>query len=366
MVCVGITFNKNHEFHNPLLNGFPSPENPSRLVQIYNYLNDNNLINTDQCHLLDSKPADISDLLRVHSSEYIDNVKSSSEGQKKYLGNDVYLCASSFDVLLQAVGCVLNAGDMVASGEYDHSFALIRPPGHHAFTDSFGGFCIFNNSALLARYLQEKYGLERIAIVNIDAHASDGTHEIFRDDPSVLCISVHQDPLTSYPSRGFIRDIGVRPALGYSINMEMPPGSGNSEYAIFFDEIVDKVLLQFDPQLIILECGFDSYYKESLSKLNLTIDGYYRIIFKFVRQWNVVSLLEGGYHEDMGVLVDVILSGMQGEQSVVDDVDQVELFASRCGNTRKDFDDKLSKLKLILSQYWKLDVLDSKIQWLIK
>jgi len=358
MVSVGLTFNKDHFLHDPLLNGFPSPENPLRLVRIYDYLHDNKLINGNSCQLLDSDPAELSDILRVHSSEYVQDIKQSAETEKKYIGNDVYLCNSSFRVLLQALGCVINAGNMVASGKYDHSFALIRPPGHHASVDSFSGFCIFNNSAILAKYLQEEYDMKRIAIINIDAHASDGTHSIFSDDPSVLCISVHQDPLTSYPSKGFIQEIGFRPALGYNINMEMPPGCGNSEYSIFFDEVVEKVLRQFDPQLVILECGFDAYYKESLSKLNLTVNGYYHIIFKLAKQWNVVSLLEGGYHEDLAVLVEVILSGMQGDQSVVDDVDQIELLASRCANTRKDFNDNLSKLKFILSTYWQLDSLD--------
>ncbi|WP_406657708.1 histone deacetylase [Methanolobus sp. ZRKC2] len=357
MVHIGLTFNENHKLHDPLLNGFPSPESPQRLDRIFSYLSQNGILDNGICSLFKSDPALIEDISRVHTRGYIDLVQSSIRQSVRHLGNDTYLCDSSFEVLLQALGCVIHAGVLVARGTCDHSFALIRPPGHHAGISNSSGFCLFNNSAILARYLQEKLSLKRIAILNIDAHASDGTYSIFSGDPNVLCISVHQDPSTLYPYTCFIKDIGVYPALGFSINMEMPPRSGNAEYAIFFDEIVEKVLKKFDPEIVLLECGFDSYFKESLAQLDLTVDGYYNIVSRLASKWNVVCLLEGGYHEDLGLLASVVIEGLMGKKTIADEVDQVDLLASRHMGTRKIFVEKLSKLKMVLNPYWESDII---------
>ncbi|WMW23166.1 histone deacetylase [Methanolobus mangrovi] len=353
MVNVGLTLNENHSLHDSLLNGYPCPENPSRLEQIQEYLKSTDLLDGVRCRMYDSKAASVNDILRVHTKEYVEFVKSCTK-DSRLSSKDVYVCPSSFDVLLEATGCVLNAGDLVVTGKCKHSFALIRPPGHHAGPDTSSGFCVFNNSGVLARYLQEVHGLERIAIINIDAHASDGTHAVFEADPSVLCISIHQDQSTLYPYKGFIRDIGVRPALGYCINMEMPPEASNPEYNVLYDEVVEKVLAKFDPQMVILECGFDAYHKEALTKLNLTIDGYYQIIFKLALKWNIVALLEGGYHNDLGLLTSVVLRALVGESSIKDDVNLVDLLASRHAKTRKDFNNNLSLLKMRLEPYWGL------------
>ncbi|WP_340817994.1 histone deacetylase [Methanolobus sp. WCC4] len=352
MINVGLTFNENHHLHDSKLNGFPCPENPSRLKGILDYLESSDLVDGERCCFYSSEPASLKDILRVHDVRYIDHLKACTKDSALSPGNDVYVCPSSLDVALQALGCVLNSGDLVARGKCTHSFALVRPPGHHAASEASSGFCLFNNSGILARYLQKTYGLERIAIFNIDAHASDGTYSVFEDDPDVLCISVHQDQSTLYPHKGFIRDIGVRPALGLCINMEMPPEASNPEYGIFYDEIVEKVLEKFNPQLVILECGFDAYHKEPLTRLNLTINGYYRIIFKLASKWNVVSLLEGGYHDDLGLLTSVVIRALLGMDNVKDDVDLIDLLASRHAGTRKDFDKNLSNLKMRLESYW--------------
>nr|WP_321498056.1 histone deacetylase [uncultured Methanolobus sp.] len=352
MTRVGVTFNKNHHLHDSLLNGYPCPENPLRIKNILEYLGNSGLIDGDRIRIYDASAASLRDILRVHTREYIELIKACTRDPRQSPGKDVYVCPSSFDVTLQALGCVLKAGDLVISGECKHAYALIRPPGHHAGPDSCNGFCIFNNSGILARYMIEKKGLERIAIVNIDAHASDGTYAVFEADPKVLCISIHQDQKTLYPFKGFIRDIGVRPALGYCINMEMPTESGNPEYSLFYDEVAEKVLEKFDPQLVILECGFDAYHKEPLAKLNLTVDGYYRIIFKLASKWNVVTLLEGGYHDDLGLLASVVLRALAGIENVKDEVDQIDLLASRHVKTRKEFNNNLSLLKTRLGPYW--------------
>lgn len=335
-----------------MLNGYPGPENPSRLDRILDHLSRNRYLDDGRCFMFMSEPAAMEDILRVHTQEYVDSVVHSISQSRKSLGKDTYLCEGSLEVLLEAAGAVIRAGDVVACGACDHSFALVRPPGHHAGAGTSGGFCIFNNSAILVSFLKHTYGIRKIAILNIDAHASDGTHAIFSGDPEVLCISVHQDPSKFYPYNGFIRDIGIRPALGLSINMEMPPRSGNTEYAILFEEVIEKVMKDFRPEIVILECGFDAYYKEPLSQLDLTVDGYYHIIGLLASRWKVVCLLEGGYHEDIGMLSAVVLDGLMGRRTIPDEVDQVDLLASRHVNTRREFQEKLSRLKFVLSPYW--------------
>ena len=131
--------------------------------------------------------------------------------------------------------------------------------------------------------------------------------------------------------------------------------SGNKEYGILFEDVIEKVMRKFDPEIVIVECGFDAYHKESLAELDLTVDGYYDMINLLANQWKVVCLLEGGYHEDIGLLSAVVLEGLMGRRTIKDDIDQIDLLASRHVNTRKEFQEKLSKLKLILNPYWDLN-----------
>ncbi|MGD9778515.1 histone deacetylase [Methanomethylovorans sp.] len=354
MRSTGVIFNTNHELHDYMLKGFPSPESPARLQRIMQHFRDNKVLENNNCKVLSPVSASVKDILRVHTTDYFSFVQQRSLNGAGWLGNDTYLCEGSIEVLLQAVGSVLEAGKAVATGECDHAFAMIRPPGHHAYTNKHSGFCVFNNAAILARYLQQIHSCSKIAIVNIDAHASDGTQEIFNADPSVLCISVHQTPSDFYPFKGFIREMGFTPAVGYTLNMEMPPEAGNSEYYIFFEEIGLKVLTQFDPDVVILECGFDSYYKEKLAKLNLTVDGYYGIVYSICSRWHTIALLEGGYHDDIGLLADVVLQALAGNRYTKDEVDQMHLLASRQSSCRRIFENKLNELKNLMSSYWEI------------
>lgn len=354
MNSIGVVYNNNHELHDYILKGFPSPESPARLKRILQHFVDNRVLENNNCKVLCPANASVEDILRVHTADYFSFVQSRSLSGGGWLGNDTYLCEGSLEVLLQAVGSVLEAGKAVVTGQCDHAFALIRPPGHHACADKHSGFCIFNNAAILARHLQHVYSCQKIAIVNIDAHASDGTQNIFYADPSVLCISVHQDPSDFYPFKGFIREMGSMPALGYTVNMEMPQEAGNPEYSIFFEEVGLKVLEQFCPDLVILECGFDSYYKEKLAKLNLTVDGYYDSVSRLRSRWHTIVLLEGGYHDDLGLLADVVLQALADNRYTKDEVNQVNLLASRQSSCRRIFDNKLNELKKLMSSYWEI------------
>lgn len=353
MNSVGVIYNNNHELHDYILKGFPSPENPSRLKKILQHFMDNGVLEKNNCRILSSPNASIEDILCIQTAEYFSFVQSRSLSGGGWFGNDTYLCEDSFEVLLQAVGSVLETGKSVATGQCDHAFALIRPLGHHACAGKHSGFYIFNNAATLARYLQHLYSWQKISIVNTDAHASDGTQNIFYADLSVLCISVHQNPSGFNPFKVFIREMGSITALGYIVNMEMPQEAGNSEYSIFFEELGLKVLEQFSPDLVMLECGFDSYYKEKLAKLDLTINGYYDSVSCICIRWHTIVLLERGYYDDLGMLADVVLKALAGNR-YTDEIDKVSLMASRQISCRRIFENKLKNFKNLLSSHWEL------------
>jgi acetoin utilization deacetylase AcuC-like enzyme len=255
-------------------------ERPERLTKAMIYLERSGVFG-ERCDLVKDKHyASEADLLQVHSEEYVKFVKSYSASGGGFLGDSTYMTSHSFEVTTLAAGAAIHAGELVLSGKYSAAMAIIRPPGHHAGIDKYRGFCIFNNVAVLARYLQKKKGIGKVMIIDWDAHAGDGTMEIFYNDPTVMVLSLHRDPHDFYPRKGFSSQIGEGQGKGYTANVEMPMGAGDEEYAFAFDEFVLPVMRRFSPDFVICSCGFDAYYKEQHIKLNLTSAGYHMMTQK--------------------------------------------------------------------------------------
>ncbi|MCK5561680.1 MAG: hypothetical protein KAJ51_13845, partial [Thermoplasmata archaeon] len=230
---IAIIYNHKHIRHKSAI---PSPENPERLLNIINLLKREqvNVFNKDCKLVSEFEAAKPQDILRVHTRKYLDFVKSYSKKGGGFLGDSTYFTPFTYSSALLAAGGALKAGDVVLKDGYEFSLALIRPPGHHATADKYGGYCIFNNSAVLARFLQRKRKLSKIMILDWDAHSANGTMQIFYDDPTVLVISIHQDPHGFYPNTGFMEQLGRGDGLGYNINIEMPKDSGDNEYTLVF------------------------------------------------------------------------------------------------------------------------------------
>ena len=287
---------KNHD------TGSHHPERPARVAHTYQFLKNSDLFNN--LYLLNPKPADLKWVGRVHSKRYIDHVKGAcSNGQNLLDTVDTAICPESFDVALLAVGSVLKLVDSVMKGEVRNGFALVRPPGHHAEREKALGFCVFNNIAIAAKYLQEQYGLQRILIIDWDVHHGNGTQHIFEEDPSVFFFSVHQYPY--YPGTGSEHETGRGEGEGTTLNVPLPAGAGDKEYRHVFKEIFYPKAIQFKPDFILISSGFDAHEADPLAHMNLTEEsyGFFTDVAMEIAQESgherIASVLEGGYHLEM-------------------------------------------------------------------
>lgn len=240
----------------------------------------------------------------VHDAGYLLRVKASCAGGSRVLDSeDVIICEKSYDIARLAAGCALALGDAVAAGKVQRAFGLIRPPGHHAEKDRAMGFCIFNNIAILARYMQEVHGIGKIVIVDWDVHHGNGTQHAFEWEDRVVYISLHQFP--HYPGTGAASERGQLDGLGTILNIPMAPGASDEEYRTAFAEEVLPRIDQVKPELILISAGFDAHIDDPLGYVNLTTDFYGWMTTQLVDAakrhcgGRLISLLEGGYHFDL-------------------------------------------------------------------
>ena len=348
-------------FYNPVhaqhRSATTSPENPARLESIYKFLAEQVNIFDESVGLSQEfyKPTD-EDILRAHTKRYLDFVRTYSKQGGGFLGDDTYFNKDTFISARSAVGGAISAVKAVTAFEADYAFALIRPPGHHASKDKHGGFCIFNNAAIAAKYAQVVEGKRKVMILDWDAHAANGTQDIFYTDPDVLLLSIHQTPLDFYPNMGFFKQMGKGPGLGRNINLEMPKGSGNAEYQMVFSEMVEPIMKDFNPDFVICCNGFDPYYRDSLTQLNLTAQGFFDIA-KWVGthlRHRTAILLEGGYHEYCDKLTYVFINGLLGRPlPYIETADPLQMSATNEEKIRKIVLDNIKDWKMILKEYYK-------------
>jgi acetoin utilization deacetylase AcuC-like enzyme len=281
--------------------GLRHPESPARLRVIMRKMNKSGLFETGKCSLVEPKPASIEDVELVHESDYIQLVQRvcASGGGLLDLG-DTVVSSESFEVALSAVGGAIKAVDLVMTGKFRNAFALVRPPGHHAGPYYALGFCIFNNTAIAATHLLRHFNLERILILDIDAHHGNGTQEIFYDSDKVLYISLHQDP-SDFPRTGFEDEVGEGKGLGYTVNVPLPFQTNDRIYFKAFNQIVVPIIQQYKPQFILVSTGFDNHYRDPVASLSLSALSYVEIFGKVLElaskfcAGKLVAILEGGY-----------------------------------------------------------------------
>ncbi|MEA4903117.1 histone deacetylase [Desulfitobacterium sp.] len=195
---------------------------------------------------------------------------------------------------LIAAGCAIVLGDAWAHNEIQNGFALVRPPGHHSGATVLGnrGFCTINNEAILINHLRTKYGIKKIAVVDTDVHHGDGTQDIFFHDPNVLFISLHQDGRTLYPGSGFTHEKGGPNAWDTTLNIPLPPGTGDEGIHYVLENWVLPRVRDFKPDLIINSAGQDNHFTDPLAAMNVTARGYGKIT-ELIRP--DLAVLEGGY-----------------------------------------------------------------------
>jgi len=253
-------------------------------------------------HLVVLKPraATEDEILRLHTREYVERIKSDSSKLGGDAGDLTPFGPGSYEIALLAVGGCITAVDAVLDGTVDNVYALVRPPGHHAERDTGRGFCIFSNVALAALHARDARGLTRVAVVDWDVHHGNGTEHAFYDDPSVLTISIHQD--NNYPPQsGAITDRGSGAGDGYNINVPLPAGSGVGAYVATFERVVAPALRSFRPELIFVASGLDASAMDPLASMMMTSDGYRKLtqvmlgVASEVCDGRLVVCHEGGY-----------------------------------------------------------------------
>ena len=275
------------------------PETPQRVVAIVERLKAKGLYS--QLYHITSSPALLEWLLTVHTTEYIQRAQRSCEQGAAYLDStDTPISSRSYEVALQAAGGVMSAIDAVMAGKVKNAFCSLRPPGHHALKDKAMGFCIFNNVAVGARYIQKRYNLSKILIVDWDVHHGNGIQEMFYDDPTVLYFSIHQYPF--YPGTGSEAEKGSGKGLNYNINVPLPAGSGDEDYLRAFEEKLKPAALAFSPDFVLICAGFDAHKDDPLGGMRVTTQGFAELtqLVKEIAEKSckgrLVSVLEGGYH----------------------------------------------------------------------
>jgi acetoin utilization protein AcuC len=289
------------------------PFRGDRYVNFIRFLRQN-LPEDDNYFLLEAAPATDEDLLLICGEDYIrftaGYYRAANLG-RDYPG-DFYRYQSTDnrpigtpgkleDAARLVVGQAGKAGDLVEQGQFQ-KVVSIGGGLHHAKPSYGEGFCLYNDVAFAARHLMKAYRLERVVILDTDAHAGNGTCEYFYRDPRVLFIDLHQDPRSLYPGTGFAGQIGEGEGRGFTVNIPLPPGAGDASYRLAFESVVEPLVREFGPQIIIRNGGSDPHFADGLTDLGLTLGGFRMIGEKTRRLAEVcggreVDLIASGYNE---------------------------------------------------------------------
>ncbi len=278
-------------------------ESPKRLTAIYD------MIDSDFPFPLENiqpRAADLDEIAWIHTLSHINRIKDTSGKDRVTLDPDTSTSALSYETALLAVGGLVEACKAVMDDKIQNGFALIRPPGHHAEASQAMGFCLFNNVAIAADYLLKKHDLERILIIDWDLHHGNGTQHSFFDRHDVLYFSTHQFPF--YPGTGHWEEIGKDAGEGYTVNVPLYGGQGDSEFLYIFQRILSPIAAEFKPDFILVSAGFDISATDPLGGMDVSAIGFGALahellaLAKNLCQDRILFSLEGGY--DLGGLRD--------------------------------------------------------------
>ena len=346
MSKTGIVRDESYIDHRP---GDFHPESHRRLEITYEMLNDPDM--KDNYSDVPVREATEEELLYIHSKDYINLVASTAGKPYGYLDGDTQTSAGSYRAALRAAGGLMNAIEMVNSGELDNAFALVRPPGHHAERNRGMGFCLFNNVAIGARYAQNKLGLSKILIADWDLHHGNSTQHCFENDPTILYFSTHQYPY--YPGTGSFTEVGMGEGAGYTVNVPLSTGYGDSEFNAIYQQILQPIALEFKPDLVLTSVGFDIYEGDPLGGMRVTPDGFAGLthtlmeIARLTCAGKLVLTLEGGYNlQGLRDSVKAVLKELRGESTIGD-----RDWAGQ--EDQRILTPVLEKAKSIQGKYWK-------------
>ena len=285
--------------HSDCLKKFNGEGHPERKERLDSIITSTKKVNEFKINFKQASLVEMKNILLVHPKKYIENLfnnvpNNGLVGVEKEPFADTLLCPDSKNAILRACGAGIDAADKLMKNN-ERSFCAVRPPGHHAETVRANGFCFINNIAVTARYLQTKYNISKVAIIDFDVHHGNGTQEIFYKDDTVAYGSIHEFPL--FPGTGSIAEIGV----GNIFNAPIKAGTNSKDFINTFEKNILRPVEKFKPEIILISAGFDAHHRDPLANINLNSHDFYIITKKIVDIANihcegrVISFLEGGY-----------------------------------------------------------------------
>ncbi len=265
-----------------------------------NFFETQGLLRLPNLVMLQPEPATKQDLLRVHDEDYVNHVFRLGEQNRPY-DIETPVSPQILEATMLIIGGALETGKAIYEGQADRAVA-VGCGYHHAGPNYGGGFCLFNDIAVLIEFLRAKFRLKRAMVIDYDVHFGNGTSDIYYEDPNVLFISIHQDPRTIYPGTGFIEQIGRGPGEGYNVNVPLPPQTGDETYLHALKETFVPLAQEFEPEIIVGNGGSDSHFADMLGSLGLTVQGFFQVSRTIVQtaekvcQGRVVLMLGSGYN----------------------------------------------------------------------
>ncbi|KAF9094123.1 Histone deacetylase hda1 [Mortierella sp. AM989] len=327
----GYVYDVRMRFHSNVHGDEEHPEDPRRIWKIFDALKSKGCIS--RMVKVQSREATNEELNYVHTADHINSITSTTDMSKEDLlnladsYNSIYLNNSSAFCAKLSCGSLLELCKAVATGHILNGVAIVRPPGHHAEPDEAGGFCLYNNVAVAARYLQRQHGLKKIFILDWDVHHGNGTQKAFINDPDVVYCSIHRyDDGTFYPGDPVAAahtTVGNGAGRGRNINIPWPcSGMGDSEYIYAFNKVVMPIVYEFAPDFVLVSAGFDAAKGDHIGENLVTPAAYGHMthMLKSLAGGKIILALEGGYN-----LESIAVSGLACTKALLSDpIDALE------------------------------------------
>ena len=305
------------------------------------------------------KPAADEFIGAVHGEDYLRFIEMMNKSGGA-LTLDTPIPPGLYSIAKLFAGANILAGRLIAEDLF-RRVVVLGLGSHHAGYDFGGGFCMINDIAVMIEYLRNNYNIKRIMTIDYDAHCGEGTQDIYYHDPDVLCLDLHQDPMTLFPGKGFAYQVGLGKGKGYTVNIPLPQGSSDEHFITAFNKICIPIATQFQPEIIIANGGLDAHFADPLSQLNLSLEGYFRLMTSIVNLSqqlcdNKLILIVGG-----GYGLGAVPSGWVAMISAMIGIDKIEITEpveppEHSEVAEKQAMEMIRNVKRIQKTYWDLEI----------